>query len=257
MQMSSTPYTRSFFDDTQKQVTQSAQRVVPVLMQLICPSSVVDVGCGTGLWLKVFREAGVAEVLAIDGDYVQRDALAIEPERFMPRDLSRGHFEVGRQFGLATCLEVGEHLPEAVAGQFVESLTALAPVVAFSAAVPGQGGVSHVNEQWPEYWARHFRSRGFVAVDRLRCQLWNDEGIAWYYRQNLILYVREDVLEHYPSLRGDAGWQGAHPLPLVHPGMYQGLMHSCRPENMRLKEAASRLGCTAWAGVRRRLGKAR
>src|SRR5579862_3100091 len=62
-------------------------------------------------------------------------------------------FNLGRSFDLAMSFEVAEHLPPDAAKGFVDSLTRLAPLVLFSAAIPFQGGVGHINEQWPEYWA--------------------------------------------------------------------------------------------------------
>lgn len=40
-------------------------------MQYLKPRSVMDVGCGTGTWLKVFQELG-ADVKGIDSEYVDR-----------------------------------------------------------------------------------------------------------------------------------------------------------------------------------------
>ena len=71
-------------------------------------------------------------------------------------------------------LEVAEHIPPECADIFVESLTwGLAPVIMFSAAVPGQGGTLHLNEQWPAYWASKFAQHGYVLIDCLRPQLWD------------------------------------------------------------------------------------
>ena len=46
----------------------------------------------------------------------------------------------GRTYDLAICVEYAEHLPEARAASFIGDLTKLAPAIAFSAAIPGQGG---------------------------------------------------------------------------------------------------------------------
>jgi hypothetical protein len=62
-----------------------------------------------------------------------------------------------RTFDLAICLEVAEHLPPEAAEGFIDSLTRLAPVVLFSAAITFQVGNQHLNGQWPDYWATLFR----------------------------------------------------------------------------------------------------
>ena len=113
---------------------------MPILIDLVHPASVIDIGCGVGTWLQVFREIGVADILGVDGAYVDRAQLRIPTAGFLARDVSQPLEPLGRRFDLALCLEVAEHVEEARAENLLGSLTALAPVVFFSAAVPGQGG---------------------------------------------------------------------------------------------------------------------
>ena len=153
----SQPYTADFFADHRDGARRSARVVVPLVLELVRARSVVDVGCGDGTWLSVFREHGVEDVRGIDGDYVDRAELQIPRERFHPHDLTRP-LELGHTFDLAVSLEVAEHLPPESADDFVTSLTRHAPIVLFSAAAPYQGGQNHVNEQWPAYWAARFAS---------------------------------------------------------------------------------------------------
>ena len=70
----------------------------------------------------------------------------------MPFDLNQP-FTLDRTSDLVVCLEVAEHVPPLSAGDFIASLTRLASIILFSAAIPYQGGDGHLNEQWPEYWA--------------------------------------------------------------------------------------------------------
>src|ERR1051326_3058645 len=100
----------------------------------------------------------------------------------------------------AISLEVAEHLPEASAQGFVASLTRLAPVVLFSAAVPLQGGAEHVNEQWQEYWRSKFSELDYVACDAIRPVIWGNEDVFTYYQQNILVYVAAAELGRYPKL---------------------------------------------------------
>jgi hypothetical protein len=84
---------------------------------------------------------------------------------------------------------VAEHLNQNVADTFVDSLCRHSDVVLFSAAVPGQGGTHHVNEQWPSYWAARFSAREYECFDILRNRIWADERVDWWYRQNLLLFA--------------------------------------------------------------------
>src|SRR5262249_48124778 len=152
----------------------SAEVVVPLVLRLLGPpDSVVDVGCGLGSWLAVFQAHGVRDVLGIDGDWADRSKLLIGPQQVRAGD-RRSPLRLGRRCGLALSLEVAQHLPAACAEAHVGALTGLAPAVLFSAAVPYQGGVGHVNEQWPAYWARLFAARGYAAVDCLRRLIWDN-----------------------------------------------------------------------------------
>jgi SAM-dependent methyltransferase len=189
--------------------------VAPLVIDLVAPRSVVDVGCGEGGWAAAFRDGGVEDVWGVDGDYVDRSKLRIASERFLARNLEEP-LRLDRTFDLVVSLEVGEHLPERCARPFVGSLTELAPVILFSAAICGQGGTHHVNEQWPEYWAALFAERGYLCFDAIRRGIWDDREVAWWYRQNTFLYVRESELAKYPRIAAIAP-DGALPMRVVHP----------------------------------------
>ena len=204
----SNPYDKDFFAAASAGSSSSAAELVPEVLRLTSARSVIDLGCGTGEWLAEFRKRGIADVLGVDGDYVDRATLKIPPALFQAHDL-RTKLSVSRTFDLAVSVETAEHLPPERADGFVADLAALAPMVLFSAAIPGQGGTEHLNEQWPEYWATRFRAHSFVALDVLRLKFWEDQKIEAWYRQNMILYVRQEVAETSPLLR---------PLLLIQPG---------------------------------------
>jgi SAM-dependent methyltransferase len=212
----SPPYTEGFFDAHDDGARASARAVLPRLFELLAPRSVADVGCGTGIWLAVAREDGIEDVLGLDGAWVRPEDLEIPVERFVATDLAAPP-ALDRTFDLVLSLEVAEHLPPTDAEAFVDLLTALGPLVVFSAAIPGQGGAGHTNEQWPAYWSELFARHGFEAVDSLREVFWDDDAIQWWYRQNLLLFGRPERLDAIPELREHPS-RGKTPLGLVHPG---------------------------------------
>lgn len=197
----------------------SAKEIVPWILELIHPQSVVDVGCGVGGWLATFKSFGVDEIIGVDGEYVDRDLLEIPADRFVAHDLLLP-LDLARTFDLAVSLEVGEHLQPSSAMTFVESLTRLAPIVLFSAAIPGQGGAEHVNEQWPAYWAKLFSERRFVAVDCLRRRFWDNESVCYWYRQNMLLMVDIAFADQNAVLSRLVAEHGGQPLALVHPSAF-------------------------------------
>jgi SAM-dependent methyltransferase len=213
------PYTNDYYSALRDGVQRSARVLVPLVLGLAEPRSVIDVGCGQGVWLSVFREHGIEDLLGVDGDYVEPDRLAIPIERFEAHELTRP-LRVERTFDLAVSLEVAEHLPAESAEVFINSLTRLAPIVLFSAAAPYQGGESHLNEQWPAYWAERFGRHDYVPIDCLRRQIWNNPDVEWWYAQNTFLYAERGYLETHPLLRREYEVAGGAALAFVHPRRY-------------------------------------
>jgi SAM-dependent methyltransferase len=196
----------------------SARVIVPIVLDLLGPKSVVDVGCGIGTWLSVFQEFGVSDVVGVDGDYVDRDQLLIEPARFFPHDLEKP-LRLERSFDLAISLEVAEHLAPEAAATFVESLVRLAPAVLFSAAIPEQGGAGHLNEQWPGYWATLFAHHGYQPIDCVRHRVWSESDVEVWYAQNTLLYIKRSEITRHASLAPESR-PAANALARVHPRLY-------------------------------------
>jgi hypothetical protein len=79
-----------------------------------------------------------------------------------------------------------------------DSLVAHSNLILFSAAVPGQGGEFHVNEQPYEYWREKFATRGFTIIDCLRSNIKHIRAIEPWYRYNMFLYIHLDALDRLP-----------------------------------------------------------
>ena len=224
--MTDTAYDDVFY---QKQIDgsyKSARIYAYLLARVFKPVSVVDVGCGRGAWLKAFKEVGAQRLVGFDGAWNAQENM-IEPAIvFTACDLNRpigapGGEGPGERFDLAMSLEVAEHLAPASAPAFVESLANLADVALFGAAVPGQGGTNHVNEQPATYWAKLFAARGYAPFDYFRPLVWGDRRVDFWYQQNTFLYARRDSAAH-----ADLASKGLVPLDnpafmdCVHPILY-------------------------------------
>ena len=181
-------YDSGFFEYVLNSQRASADALVKAITSFVRPETVIDVGCGVGLIANKFLEYGVREVFGIDGDYVDRDKLQLDQACFIPHDLTEP-FISQRRYDLAISLEVAEHLDEAYALQFIKTLCNLSDNVVFSAAVPGQGGTNHVNEQPQSYWVRLFAENGYKVIDCIRPLIWGDQRVGYFYRQNTLLFV--------------------------------------------------------------------
>lgn len=178
----------------------SARVVVPMVVELTHPSSVLDIGCGRGAWLSAFIAQGIEKVVGLDGDYLPPSTLLFPADRFRPTNLGT-RFEIPPdRFDLAICLEVAEHLPARNSKHLVQQLTSAAPQVLFSAAPPGQRGGGHINCQPLSYWRKVFEEFGFRMLDPFRPKLRDDKRVAWWYRQNMVLFVSPDAIAANPGL---------------------------------------------------------
>jgi SAM-dependent methyltransferase len=214
-------YTNDFYQIVQEGSRQSAKEIIPLVIELIKPESVIDIGCGVGTWLSVFKEYGIEDVLGVDGDYVDKKLLEIPEERFLTFDLKKP-FRLDRQFDLVISLEVAEHLPQERAETFVDSLTRLGSVILFSAAIPFQGGTEHLNEQWLDYWAKYFIEKGYVAIDCIRDRVWQNDKVEFWYAQNILVFARRECLdlEKFNLLRKSFEKTSISQISLVHPKKY-------------------------------------
>lgn len=194
--------------------TEAAKVIFPFVFDLFSPNAVLDVGCGIGTWLSIAKELGALKILGVDGEYVNRKLLGqyVKENEFLPHDLQKS-LQLNQLFDLVLCLEVAEHLPLESSDILVKSLVDHSDVILFSAAIPGQGGQNHINEQWPEYWAQKFTDHGYVFLDIIRPLIWNSPKVHFWYKQNIFLVVKNthEFAKKYPHSN----------LALVHPEFYQ------------------------------------
>lgn len=184
-------YSRQFYDDQVNGSLRSAEAILGLLWQISQPRSVIDVGCGRGAWLAAAERLGAEVLTGLDGDWVDTKDLLSANIRFIPTALE-GDFRIENQHDLCISMEVAEHLPKSSAEAFVEKLCAASRLVLFSAAVKGQSGPSHVNEQPQSYWIGLFRDAGYECLDVIRPSIWMNGSIKWWYRQNAFLFHNRD-----------------------------------------------------------------
>ncbi|MFD2647053.1 class I SAM-dependent methyltransferase [Devosia albogilva] len=211
--MSTSLYPADFYARRREHTAAAARRILAVLPAGLPMERVADIGCGTGTFLAAALERGAQSAFGVEGDWVTPDMLDDPRIGFAQRDLEQPL--TGIAADLAISLEVAEHLSPERASGFIADLVRMAPAVLFSAAIPGQGGVGHVNEQWQSFWAELFAAYGYGAHDLVRPAIWTDEAIPAWYRQNTVLYLA-------PTLAADLGLTPTDPsrLDVVHPAFW-------------------------------------
>ncbi len=190
----------------------AASIILPEVLRIVNPNSIIDVGCGTGTFLSVLQDLGYNDVMGIEGEWLDNTKLYVDRSIIKTFDL-RNRFTVNRKFDLAISLEVAEHLPESSADTFVDTLTNLSDVILFSAAIPNQGGQNHLNEQWPDYWLEKFSLRKYSFYDGLRWKFWNNPKVEYWYSQNIFMIIKDNT--------NDFGLKKVDkPVSAIHPDLF-------------------------------------
>lgn len=223
--MESDIYTESFYSRISKWSQSTAKIVAPLMMELIKPTTVVDVGCGDGTWLWEFKALGADKVLGLDGDYVSTEILKISPDNFIPCNLVDPP-KLETNFDLALCLEVAEHLPYENSYGLVDYLTRLSDVVLFSAAIPFQPGDNHINPQWQEFWREAFERENYLPITTIREKIWNERSVPFFYKQNMILYINQNALYKNSRLLEEINLSKGSLINVVHPDLYISAINS-------------------------------
>jgi SAM-dependent methyltransferase len=151
------------------------------------PRSVLDVGCGIGQYLAVFRALGATSVKGVDGVPEAAVAGVLEAGEYQALDLAVP-FDLGARFDLVLCLEVAEHMAPAAAAVLLDSVARHAgDRIVFSAAEPGQPGHGHVNCRPLAEWLREWADRGWVPdlVDSLGLRALST--LSWFRRNPVVL----------------------------------------------------------------------
>lgn len=153
----------------------------------------LDVGCGEGWWAYWAKKSGLSDYVAgIDNDGFDAPCKA-ELDAWVKADFAnRTVLFSGDRYDLTICLEMAEHLPESRADDLVRFLcNSSKELILFSAAIPGQGGMGHINEQWPSYWLEKFNALGWFADGSYRDIFWDNKSVEPWYSQNMFVLDRE------------------------------------------------------------------
>lgn len=170
----------------------SAELIIDELCKLLNfndMQSIVDFGCGEGIWLNAWKRKcpSIKKILGIDNYDYHYDYSFLNDNTFIKTSLANS-IDIGK-FDIVQSLEVAEHINEKYSDIFIENIIKCCPkYIIFSAAIPNQNGDGHVNCKQPKYWCDKFNKFGYKCYDIIRNNIWNDKRIYWWYRQNIMVY---------------------------------------------------------------------
>lgn len=200
-------YNDKFYQSVNTRANLTAQLVFETLHGVIEFDSMVDLGCGSGIWLEKSIMNGASHVVGIDLPssirIIRQNPLFLKYIQEKKMDLIERDFVENSDLKLpfadiAICIEVAEHLPKKLSSKLVDRLCEASDCVVFSAAQPGQGGTYHINEQPLSYWTDLFKRNGYAAYDLFRPVLCQNQKVPRFYSLNLLLFVKQEN-EKYPK----------------------------------------------------------
>ena len=163
-----------------------AERLAFWIKEVLAPSSVLDAGCGPGTYVYAMRDIGVNAV-GLDTD----DRVIGKPHLTQKSLMDM----TDEKADVVVCLEVAEHIPEEFNDKIVEKIVgAVGKSLIFTAAIPGQGGVGHINCRPRQFWLEKFTAAGLKHdIDMEEHILTYARGgyhMGWF-TQNLLYFVKE------------------------------------------------------------------
>ena len=140
---------------------EDTKQICGVLYRRYHPTSVVDWGCGNGVYLDILQRLGVKDVKGYDGSKTAIDN-ALLPEVELA-DL-RKRIDTKLKYDLVLCIEVVPYLHEKYENCLINNICAAAgenSVIVFTASDKYKGGCHHINIKKQQYWINLFAEHGF------------------------------------------------------------------------------------------------
>jgi hypothetical protein len=176
-------YSQSFFELVHIDSTPVAEYLSPIISEALDVKSVVDLGCGTGTWLRGFKKQG-AKIYGVEGSLSAKPLLVIPDDCVYFGDLRYPlNIDITEEIDLVISIEVAEHIePQFVYGYLTNLTDIFKPRhIIMTAAPPGQCGTGHFNCQPKKYWYGKIECYGYerdiYLEEILTAQIW--KGRLW------------------------------------------------------------------------------
>lgn len=160
------------------------------LAERYCPVSVLDIGCGSGAYLKYFASQGAERITGVDSS--EGRARYLELDEYVRADLGKP-LELAQTYDLVMCLGAAQHINADSEHTFVGSVTRHARErIVFSGDWAGQAGAGRGNGRATSHWLDLFASTGWYPslFDSLALQ---SLSTSPWLRSNLVVFTRDDA----------------------------------------------------------------
>ncbi len=184
-------YSDNFFKEIaeDEKTKKSAGKIAEYIKKNFDGHSVIDVGCGIGIYLKPLEKRNY-EVLGVEGSEKALKYAKINKSKILIKDVTK-NINLNKKFDVVLCFEVAEHISTKYSETLVKNLTNLGDIILFTAASPGQGGIDHINEQKKEFWIGLFKKNNFKfkkkETEKIKKYL-KKENCHWWLYENMMVF---------------------------------------------------------------------
>lgn len=190
-------YYEEFWENYKKLTDIPSIKIVDAILKVCSPLSVIDYGCGTGYFIREFIKHGINDVKGVDGPHIDDNMLVIgEKEKIIRHDITKP-LDLGRKYDIALMLEVAEHIPSEFEDILFNTLFTFSNTIVFSSVNNPMSGTHHVNCHPEEYWDNKFIKANYKKYDYIRPLISGDDDIPPYYRENIIIYAKDEGIVLY------------------------------------------------------------
>lgn len=163
-----------------------ADRLAVWIKNYINPKMALDVGCGPGIHVYAMAEQGISITgIDVDSRIIGKPLLSQESLLELNGKYKRD---------LVVCFEVAEHIDPQLSDEIVRNVYSIIDnggILLWTAAIPGQGGVGHINCRPKNYWKDKFEKIGLLHDDLMQkdiieyCQ--SGMHMGWF-TQNILCF---------------------------------------------------------------------
>jgi hypothetical protein len=162
-----------------------ARRLALWIKHELEPKSVLDIGCGPGIYVDSLRDIGV-DAVGIDIDDRVHGKQHLTYQSLF--DITDESAEV------VLCMEVAEHIDPELEDQVVEQVVStVGNTLIWTAAAVGQGGIGHINCKDKEIWAEKITAAGLTRNFKKEKELINFAQAGYrmgWFVNNLLYFER-------------------------------------------------------------------
>jgi SAM-dependent methyltransferase len=172
------------YDKLNEEEQPFADRLAYYIKQFISPNDVLDIGCGPGTYVYSLRRMNITATgidTIIGKEHLRKQSIL---------DMT------DEKADLVICMEVAEHIDARYEDVIVKKIaSAVGRTLIWTAAIPGQGSVGHINCKNKEEWSKKLSAEGLSRnhsrenhlVDFIR----QGYHMGWF-TQNLLYFERRE-----------------------------------------------------------------